>query len=71
MTWDSTLARPPGPAESTTTPPRTPATPLKSKAAAAQQVRTGHYKPVVRPKIYRQNSESDADRDGTACEVTR
>lgn len=43
----------------------------KSKRAAARQVRTDHYKPAVRPAIYRQNSESDADHDGTACEVSR
>lgn len=43
----------------------------RSKAAAARQVRTGHYRPAVKPRVYRANSESDADNDGTACEVTR
>lgn len=43
----------------------------KSKAAADKQYRTGHYRPAVRPLVYRANSESDADHDGTACEVTR
>jgi hypothetical protein len=43
----------------------------RSKAAAARQARTGHYRPAVKPKIYRQNSESDSDNDGTTCEVTR
>lgn len=42
-----------------------------SRAAAARQVRTGHYRPAVKPRVYRANSESDADNDGTACEVTR
>lgn len=42
-----------------------------SKAAANRQYRTGHYRPAVRPAVYRANDESDADNDGTACEVTR
>jgi hypothetical protein len=43
----------------------------RSKAAANRQYRTGHYRPAVRPAVYRANDESDADNDGTACEVTR
>ncbi len=43
----------------------------KSDRAADRQVRTGHYRPAVRPKVYRLNNESDADNDGTACEVSR
>jgi hypothetical protein len=43
----------------------------RSDAAADRQQRTGHYRPAVRPKVYRVNDESDADNDGTACEVTR
>jgi hypothetical protein len=43
----------------------------KSKKAANRQWRTGHYRPAVRPKVYWVNDESDADNDGTACEVTR
>ena len=43
----------------------------KSKKAAARQYRTGHYRPAVKPAVYRVNDESDADNDGTACEVTR
>ncbi|HET7328862.1 MAG TPA: excalibur calcium-binding domain-containing protein [Nocardioidaceae bacterium] len=43
----------------------------KSKRAANRQYRTGHYRPAVRPAVYRANNESDADKDGTACEVTR
>jgi Excalibur calcium-binding domain len=43
----------------------------KSKAAANRQWRTGHYRPAVRPAVYLVNNESDADNDGTACEVTR
>jgi hypothetical protein len=43
----------------------------RSDAAADRQVRTGHYRPAVRPKVYRVNNESDADNDGTACEVSR
>jgi Excalibur calcium-binding domain len=41
----------------------------KSHAAAHRQERTGHQRPAVRPAIYRANKESDADKDGTACEV--
>ena len=41
----------------------------KSLAAAHRQERTGHKRPAVRPAVYRANRESDADRDGTACEV--
>ena len=43
----------------------------RSDAAADRQQRTGHYRPAVRPAVYRVNDESDADNDGTACEVTR
>lgn len=43
----------------------------KSDRAARRQVRTGHYRPAVRPRVYRVNNESDADNDGTACEVSR
>jgi len=43
----------------------------RSDAAANRQVRTNHYRPAVRPKVYRVNNESDADNDGTACEVSR
>jgi hypothetical protein len=43
----------------------------RSVKAANKQVRTGHYKPAVKPAVYRVNNESDADKDGTACEVTR
>lgn len=43
----------------------------KSKRAANRQYKTGHYRPAVRPAVYRVNDESDADKDGTACEVTR
>lgn len=42
----------------------------RSKLAAARQVASGHYRPAVRPKVYRANNESDADKDGTACEVS-
>jgi len=41
----------------------------KSKAAANRQVNTGHKRPAVRPAVYQANNESDADKDGTACEV--
>jgi len=40
-----------------------------SHAAAHRQERTGHKRPAVRPAAYRANRESDADKDGTACEV--
>lgn len=43
----------------------------RSDRAADRQVRTGHFRPAVRPRVYRQNRESDADHDGTACEVSR
>ncbi|MCM0622872.1 excalibur calcium-binding domain-containing protein [Nocardioides bruguierae] len=39
-------------------------------AKSKRQVRSGHYRPAVRLKVYRANTESDADKDGTACEVT-
>jgi hypothetical protein len=41
----------------------------RSVKAANYQVRTGHYRPAVKPAVYRANNESDADKDGTACEV--
>jgi hypothetical protein len=43
----------------------------KSRKAARRQVRTGHYKPHVSLAGYRANSDLDADKDGTACEVLR
>ncbi|MCR6030829.1 calcium-binding protein [Nocardioides sp. zg-579] len=43
----------------------------RSKKAANAQVRSGHYRPAVAPKVYAANDESDADKDGTACEVSR
>ena len=43
----------------------------KSLVAAHRQERSGHKRPAVRPAVYRANTESDADKDGTACEVTR
>ncbi len=43
----------------------------RTNDAADRQERTHHFRPAVRPASYRANSESDADRDGTACEVTR
>lgn len=43
----------------------------RSDRAADRQVRTGHYRPAVKPRVYRANDESDADNDGTACEVSR
>lgn len=42
----------------------------RSKKAARKQVKSDHKKPAVRPKVYRANTESDADKDGTACEVS-
>jgi hypothetical protein len=42
----------------------------RSVKAANRQVRTGHYRPAVKPAVYRVNNESDADKDGTACEVS-
>jgi Excalibur calcium-binding domain len=41
----------------------------KSRLAAHRQERTGHMRPAVRPAVYRANRASDADRDGTACEI--
>jgi hypothetical protein len=41
----------------------------KSLAAAHRQELSGHKRPAVRPAVYRANIESDADKDGTACEV--
>lgn len=43
----------------------------RSAKAANFQVRTGHFRPAVKPVVYRVNNESDADNDGIACEVTR
>lgn len=43
----------------------------KSTRAANKQYNTGHYRPRVAPALYSANDESDADKDGTACEVTR
>lgn len=43
----------------------------KSKKAANKQYNTGHYRPRVAPVVYSLNDESDADKDGTACEVSR
>lgn len=43
----------------------------KNKASADKQAKSGHYRPAVAPKFYAANSESDADKDGTACEVTK
>ena len=43
----------------------------KSKTAANKQYKTGHYRPKVAPAVYSANAKSDADKDGTACEVTR
>ncbi len=43
----------------------------KSRKAARKQVRTGHHKPHVSLAGYRANSDLDADKDGTACEVLR
>ena len=42
-----------------------------SKKAANKQYNTGHKRPAVKPDVYRVNDESDADHDGTACEVSR
>ena len=41
----------------------------KSKAAASKQVRDGYGRPAVKPEVYKQNINSDRDRDGTACEA--
>lgn len=43
----------------------------RSAAAAQKQVNTGHYKPRVSRSVYIANSSLDADKDGTACEVSR
>lgn len=43
----------------------------KSKKAANRAYRDGMYRPAVRPAVYKKNDESDADKDGTACEVPR
>jgi hypothetical protein len=47
----------------------------KSKKAANQQYNSGHYRPAYGTKaqqVYWANrSGRDADKDGTACEVTR
>lgn len=43
----------------------------KSKKAAKRAYRNGAHRPAVKPKVYRANRESDADDDGTACEVPR
>jgi hypothetical protein len=43
----------------------------RSDRAARRQVRSGHFRPAVRPRVYRQNRDKDADNDGTACEVSR
>jgi hypothetical protein len=43
----------------------------KSKKAANRQYNTGHKRPAVKPLVYQANDESDADKDGTACEVSR
>jgi hypothetical protein len=43
----------------------------RSKRAATRTYRNGHYRPAVRPLVYKVNNESDADNDGTACEVSR
>jgi hypothetical protein len=42
----------------------------KRKAATDYQVKTGHYRPAVVPKYYAANDQSDADKDGTAYEVS-
>jgi Excalibur calcium-binding domain len=43
----------------------------RSDRAARRQVRSGHFRPAVRPRVYRANDDLDADNDGTACEVSR
>jgi hypothetical protein len=43
----------------------------KSRRAANKQVNTGHYRPYVSLTLYNANSSLDADKDGTACEVSR
>ena len=42
----------------------------KSQSAARRQVNTGHYRPRVSRSGYRANSNLDADKDLTACEVS-
>ena len=41
----------------------------RSAAAASYQVRKGYGRPAVNAAIYRANSGSDRDKDGTACEA--
>ena len=41
-----------------------------SAKAATKQVRTDHYRPKVNRAPYLANDNLDADKDGTACEVT-
>ena len=43
----------------------------RSYQAAQKQVNTGQYKPKVSKPVYLANTRLDADKDGTACEVTR
>jgi hypothetical protein len=43
----------------------------KSRKAARRQVKTGQYKPHVSRAGYRANSDLDADKEGTACEVLK
>ncbi len=43
----------------------------RSAKAARRQVNSGHYKPYVSKPLYVANSNLDADKDGTACEVSR
>lgn len=43
----------------------------KTKKAANRQYRTGHYRPRVNRNVYLANDHLDADKDRTACEVTR
>ena len=43
----------------------------RSAKAANYQVNTGHYRPYVGLSLYNANSQSDRDKDGTACEVSR
>ena len=42
----------------------------RSQAAANRQVNSGHYRPKVSLRVYRQNINLDADKDRTACEVS-
>ena len=41
----------------------------KSQKAANYQVKKGYGKPKVSLALYNANDESDADKDGTACEA--